>query len=245
MRKNEGKALLIIVNLLVSIIAFSFLFSLASAQTLGEQKTMGGKILEWNGAGWVDVTSILGKKSPTPSVNPTVTSIVGGTAAAKIYKSTVENAFEATLSDGSKLSIAKGTVFTRVEGTELYKATIGGTERTFTTTEYNDFLSKGFISKEALEGAPTSSIWPFGWDTGSLGWNYIIQGAIHGAAVFGIVQLLGNLLGLEEGVTNAISGGAAAGLFAGESTYGIVRGFMGAQSSTATWWGIGVMISRK
>ncbi|MCX6748309.1 MAG: hypothetical protein NT076_01770 [Candidatus Pacearchaeota archaeon] len=244
MRKNEGKTLFIILNLIISIVAFSFLISLnseiVSGLKNGDTQVIDGQTKVYNNGVWQPLNLV---SNPQPNtLTPAATSIVGGTVAAKVYKSTVENAFEATLSDGSRLSIAKGTVFTRVEGTELYKATIGGTERTFTAGQYNDFLSKGFISKESLEGAPTSSIWPLGLSTGNLGWDYIIQGAIHGAIVFGVVQLLGNLLGLEKGVTNAISGGAAAGLFAGETTYGIVRGFMGKSVANANMWGFGVGI---
>jgi len=57
---------------------------------------------------------------------------------------------------------------------------------------------------------------------GGLAGDALIQGAIWALAAYGIGQLIGSLLGLSPGLTNAISLGAAAGVMAGHIAYGFI-----------------------
>ncbi len=112
------------------------------------------------------------------------------------------------------------------------------------TVEAGDALSP-YIKNPVLQnnqivsGSAPYSYEPFGFNLGFFSSNFffgnLIQGVVWSVAVVGIIQLVGNLAGLDADLTNTLSVAAAAGIVGGKAAYGL---FGAAQAGTPGSGGI-------
>lgn len=267
MKNKEGKLVFfIIVNLILSVIAFSFSLSFVSGEMVNaivdgkvrrvERSTLPNTQEVWPITREGDAQAEAALKlqiSGETGVPPATTLVLSGGKApikAEIAKTTYTQLQQLknpiTIGGGKKIS----QIYTK-DGLYYYQEAdkyIQLDTATLTSALKEQGTDINELKPIEEGAAKDTGIWApllgnLG-STGSIVVNMIIQGAIHGAMVYAGLQGILAMFGVDKGIRNAVSAGAAAAVFSGETTYGIVKS-LGYEGTTATYWSLGVGIVRK
>jgi hypothetical protein len=234
-------SLAIILNLLLSIFAITFILystSIVSAQDSGTNEGLG--------ISKTDLDS-LGKTAPAPRPSPNLPQAnraASSTPAAAIPTSTdkiasLEQPYTAPLEAGTTVGGRDVMTFSKVtvRGEHLYATdsennlVLGDNGQ---PVEVDGFLKDQNVNLDATRASATpapdtvnydklSPVGVLGASTGTAAYfQYnIIQGFQYSLFAVGAIQLLGGLFGLDKGITTALSLGAFSGIMAAEVAYSL------------------------
>ncbi len=261
--KNKEKmekieAISIILNLLIATFAFAFIFSLAFGVVSGED----------------DIASMT---RPLQTFIPASGSGQGGGITATAVKNAERDLLRITGDFGDDIGeknlleiVQDKDLFAELEGNSQLAKEMG-IDEVFTDTfngenvKVVDFgagkrvwLDESGEVVYQVTGEGSSKLSRFFQAGGGTSWDAILTGAQWAFIAYGAAQMIGGFLGLDEGVTNALSYGAAAGFGAGKLFATLQQGkagglgkffldntqWMGEFAPTANpvAWGIGIGI---
>ena len=205
-RKEKIKAISLIVNMILAVVAFSFLVSAQGGPNADElEKQLATRMKSGN--------------------SPLLTGAGGlgaATSAAKTIVVTEANMAQLNTLTGLGLQPGESVALTTLADGNVKATAISGSGATtpFSTTLTAEQAKA--VADLGGETPPTTSLGKIFGFSALQGGYAIAQGLVWAGYAYSVVQLLGSLLGLSPGLTNAISYGAAAGLFAGKLAYGLL-----------------------
>jgi hypothetical protein len=166
--------------------------------------------------------------APSTATIPTVSGASGGG-----YLQFTKDAIIS--SGGQSVKIPAGSVGKFNSAGELTTTNSFGTETTWSAAESGPIADQAIAGGYASKGGVNTPLGSF--STGSIFFDSAITGLFWAIAVAGLIQVVGNLFGVEGEIVNAVSYAAAAGVFAGKTASGI-SGVSGAAAI-----GIGIAVA--